>query len=83
MECLDVIERVHESTDWVNSMVTVIKKNGQLCICIDPRDQNRGIKREYYAMRTVKEIVARMPMQCQMLLSSRCQFRILAGQIRP
>ena len=25
MERLDVIERVYEPTDWVNSMVTVIK----------------------------------------------------------
>ena len=58
MERLDVIERVYEPTDWVNSMVTVIKKNGQLRICIDPCDLNRAIKREYYPMR---EIVARMP----------------------
>ena len=58
MECLDVIERVYEPTDWVNSMVTIIKKNGQLRICINPRDLNRAIKREYYPMRTVEEIVA-------------------------
>ena len=61
MERLDVIERVYKLTDWVNSMVTVIKKNGQLRICIDPRDLNRAIKHEYYPMRTVKEIVTRMP----------------------
>ena len=58
MERLDVIERVYEPTDWVNSMVTVIKKNEQVHICIDPCDLNRAIKREYYLMRTVKEIVA-------------------------
>ena len=61
MEHLDVIERVYEPTDWVNSMVTVIKKNEQVHICIDPCDLNRAIKREYYLMRTVKEIVAQMP----------------------
>ena len=61
MECLEVIERVYGPTDWVNSMVTIIKKNGQLRICIDPRDLNRAIKHEYYPMRTVEEIVARMP----------------------
>ena len=41
MERLEVIERVQEPTDWVNSMVTVIKSNGKLRICIDPRDLTR------------------------------------------
>ena len=47
MEALGVAERVHEPSDWVNSMVTVIKPNGKLRICIDPRDLNKAIKREH------------------------------------
>ena len=42
-------------------MVTVIKPNGKLRICIDPRDLNKAIRREYYPMRTIEEISARMP----------------------
>ena len=61
MERLGVIERIQNPTDWVNSMVTVIKPNGKLRICIDPRDLNRAIKREFYPMRTIEEIAARMP----------------------
>lgn len=61
MERLNVIERIHEPTDWVNSMVTVVKPNGKLRICIDPRDLNKAIKREHYPMRTIEEIVARIP----------------------
>ena len=63
MERLEVIERIQEpmATDWVNSMVNVYKPNGKLCICIDPRDLNKAIKREYYPMKTVEEIAARMP----------------------
>ena len=38
-EVFGVAERVHEPSDWVNSMVTVIKPNGKLRICIDPRLQ--------------------------------------------
>ena len=30
MERLGVIEKIHEPTDWVNSMVTVVKPNGKL-----------------------------------------------------
>ena len=61
MERLGVIERIQDPTDWVNSMVTVIKPNGKLRICIDPRDLNRAIKREFYPMQTIEEIAARMP----------------------
>lgn len=41
-------------------MVTVIKPNGKLRICIDPRDLNKAIKREYYPMTTIEEISANM-----------------------
>ena len=61
MERLEVNGRVQEPTDWVNSMVTVIKPNGKLRICIDPRDLNKAIKREHYPMRTIEEIAACMP----------------------
>ena len=61
MEELDVIERVEEPTDWVNSMVTIVKPNGSLRICIDPRDLNKAIKCEPYPMSTIEEIVTRMP----------------------
>ena len=61
MERLEVIERIQEPTDWVDSMVTVIKPNGKLRICIDPRDLNKAIRHEYCPMRTIEEISARMP----------------------
>ena len=61
METLGVAERVHEPSNWVNSMVTVIKPNGKLRIFIDPRDLNKAIKRENFLTETVEEVVARMP----------------------
>ena len=61
MEKLKVIERVYEPTEWVNSMVTIIKPNGKLRICIDPRNLNKAIKREHYPMKTIEEIASRMP----------------------
>ena len=36
MECLNIIEKVTELADWVNSMVSNHKPNGKLQICIDP-----------------------------------------------
>ena len=61
MAQMNVIEQVHKPTDWVNSMVMVTKPNGKLHICIDPRDLNKAIKHEHYPMRTIEEVVTRMP----------------------
>ena len=44
MEKLGVITRQKEPTPWVNSMVTVVKPNGDIRICIDPRDLNNAIQ---------------------------------------
>ena len=61
MEQLYAIKKINESTEWVNSMVTVVKPNGKLYICIDPRNLNRKVKRQHYPTRTVDKILSRMP----------------------
>jgi len=61
MESLDVIEKVTEPTNWVNSMVTIIKPNGSLCICIDPHNLNKAIQWEHYLMQTIEEVTTRIP----------------------
>ena len=57
MEKQDVIVKQREQTDWVNSMVTVIKPNGKLRICMDPKDLNKAIKREHHPLKTIEEIL--------------------------
>ena len=61
MEQLNVTEKIDEPTEWVNSMAVVVKPNGKLRICIDLRDLNQAIRREYYSMMTIEEIIARIP----------------------
>ncbi|CAC5360352.1 unnamed protein product [Mytilus coruscus] len=58
---LGVIVSQKEPTAWVNSMVTVVKSNGDVRICIDPKDLNKAISREHYPMKTVEEVVANIP----------------------
>lgn len=41
-------------------MVTVIKGD-KVRICIDPKDLNTAIKREHYPIKTVEEVMTRMP----------------------
>ena len=37
-------------------MVVVPKKNGELRICLDPRDLNEAIQWEHYLMPTIEDI---------------------------
>ena len=50
-----ILTPVNEPTDWVSSIVTVVKPN-KLRICIDPKDHHRAIKRSYYPMPTIEEV---------------------------
>lgn len=40
---------------WISSML-ILKKPRKLCICIDPRDLNKAIKRSNYIMPTLGDI---------------------------
>ena len=60
MEAAGVIVRQIEPTEWVSSMVMVIKPN-KVRICLDPRDLNVAIKREHFPMKIIEEIVAEIP----------------------
>ena len=60
MEAADIIAPVTEPTPWISSMVIVPKKNGDVRICLDPRDLNKAIKREIFQMPTAEEVFARL-----------------------
>ena len=55
MECLGVITCVDEPMDWVSSITYVQKANGELHLCLDPRDLNKAIHRDHHKMPTVEE----------------------------
>ena len=63
MEALGVITRQKEPTPWVNNMVIVVKPNGKIRICVDPRGLNNGIQREHYPMKTIEEVVLKCLMR--------------------
>ena len=39
MESMKVIRKldINEASDWVHALVLVVKPNGKLCVCLDPR----------------------------------------------
>ena len=60
MERQGIIARVTQPTDWVNSMIIREKENGWLRICLDPKDLNKAIKREYHPIPTLEEITPKL-----------------------
>ena len=56
MEHAGIITKVDEPSQWVSSMVVVEKKNGDIRICLDPRDLNRAILREHHHIPTLDDI---------------------------
>lgn len=57
LQSLGIIEQVTEPTPWVSSLVTVQKSNGQIRVCIDPKDMNRVLRRSHYPTPTIDEIL--------------------------
>ena len=57
MEALGVITHIDQPTDWVLSIMYVLKANGELCLCLDPHDLNRVIHHDHHKMPTVEEVV--------------------------
>jgi transposase InsO family protein len=47
---LGVITPVDEPTPWVSQIVVTQKKNGDLRVCIDPRELNHALKREHFIL---------------------------------
>ena len=57
---MGVIVGVDEPTSWVNSLVVVEKKNGDLRVCLDPRDLNKVIQREHHPTPKPEDVAARL-----------------------
>ena len=52
-----IITEVHEHTEWINSIVTVMKEDGSLRLCLDPKDLNKAIERNQWYARTLEDIL--------------------------
>ena len=52
-----IITEVHEHTEWINSIVPVMKGDSSLRLCLDPKDLNKAIKRSQWYARTLDDIL--------------------------
>ena len=56
----EVIAEVKQPTECIFSIVTVPKKNGQLRICLDPKDLNAAIQREHDPLPVIEDVATRL-----------------------
>lgn len=47
-------------TRWISPIVVVKKPSGKVRICLDPRELNKVIFREYYPLKTVEDVAANL-----------------------
>ena len=45
------------NTEWLNSIVTVVKEDGGLRLCLDPKDLNKAIEHNHWYSRTLDDIL--------------------------
>ena len=56
-----IIVKVDEPTDWVNSLVVVEKpQTGKLRICLYPKGLNEAIRRPHYPMYTLEDVTSKL-----------------------
>ena len=52
-----IITEVHDHTEWINSIVPVMKEDGSLRLCFNPKDLNKAIERNQWYARTLDDIL--------------------------
>lgn len=55
-----VIKKVSKPTDWVSSLVIVPKSNDDIRVCLDPTDLNKAIKRPYFPLPVVEDVLTKL-----------------------
>ena len=56
-----IIAKMDEPSDWTSAMVVVHKANGDLRICIDPRELNRALVKSTHPVPTVNKLLLEIP----------------------
>ena len=52
-----IITEVKEHAEWINLIVPVMKSNGSLRLCLDPKDLNKAIERNQWYSRMIDDLL--------------------------
>ena len=51
---------INEASDWVHTLVIVIKPNGKLCVCLDPRTPNSVLGHNIHSAKRFVDIISKV-----------------------
>ena len=54
---LDIMKPVVEPADWVLATVMMLKPNGKVRLCLDPKPLNKALKRSHYPLPVIEEVL--------------------------
>lgn len=57
---IKIISRIDKPTERVHNLVISEKLNGNLHLCLDPKNVNAGVKREFYLIPKPEYIIANL-----------------------
>ena len=62
MESMKVIRKldINEASDWVHALVWVVKANGKLCVCLDPRTLNAVLQHNIHNAQRFVDIITQI-----------------------
>jgi hypothetical protein len=60
MEQKGVIKKITEPTEWCAAMVPVVKRNGDVRICVDLKQLNRAVIRERFLLPSLDDILPKL-----------------------
>ena len=61
MRRLGILELLSELTDWVNTLIIIVKKpRGKLRIWLDLKHLNQAIRRQHHKLPTVEKLFSKM-----------------------
>ncbi|XP_049874146.1 uncharacterized protein K02A2.6-like isoform X1 [Pectinophora gossypiella] len=56
----DIIEPVNKATTWVSPLVPILKKDGDVRLCVDMRCANKAIMRENHPLPTMTQLLPKL-----------------------
>lgn len=60
MENMDIVERVKGTSEWISPLVVVPKTNGDIRICVNMKNPDMEIKREYFPLPTLESFMTKL-----------------------
>ena len=61
---IGALKKVEQPTPWLSQIVITSKKNGDIRMCLDPKELNKALLREHYTLPILEDTVHELGQSC-------------------